>query len=71
MVGVIESGVVHHGGNHQVDVDPQGVVEHKPDERQESEDISDGNPLNTCWRFHDGTKYVLLKTDLIHDKQKR
>ena len=56
VIGIIESGVVHHGGNHQVDVDPKGVVEHKPDEGQESEDISDGNPLHTCWSFHDGAK---------------
>ena len=56
VIGIIESGVVHHGGNHQVDVDPKGVVEHKPDEGQESEDISDGNPLHTCWSFHDGAE---------------
>ena len=58
MVGVIERGVVHHGCDHQVDVNPQGVVEHEPHESQESEDISDGNPLNAGRRFHDGTKYV-------------
>ena len=61
MVGVIESGVVHHGGDDQVDVDPQGVVEHKPHECQESEDISDGEPLNTSWSFHGGAKYVFNK----------
>ena len=41
MVGIIESGVVQHGGYHKVDVDPQRVVEDKSQECQESEDISD------------------------------
>ena len=56
MVGVVKSCVVDHGGDHQVDVDPQGEVEHEPEEWQESEDISDGNPLHTYWSFHDGAK---------------
>ena len=41
MVGIIESGVVQHGGYHKVDVDPQRVVEDKSQECQECEDISD------------------------------
>ena len=52
MVGVIECGVVHHGGNHQVDVDPQGVVEHETEESQESEEISDRNTVQTGWTLH-------------------
>ena len=41
MVSVVKSCVVDHGGDHQVDVDPQRVVEDKSQECQECEDISD------------------------------
>ena len=57
--GVIESGVVHHGGDHQVDVDPQAVVEHEPEESQESEDISDRNTVQAAWSLH---LIILLNT---------
>ena len=41
--------VVHHGCDHQVDVDPEGVVEHKPYEGQESEDVAH---RKACWQLH-------------------
>ena len=47
VIRVIESRMVDHGGDHQVDVDSQGVVEHKPDESQESEDISYWEPCRS------------------------
>ena len=62
VVCVIESGVVDHRGDDEVDVDPECVVKHEPDESQESEDISDGQPgrsihLHNLMSF---TKYVCL-----------
>ena len=36
--------MVDHGGDDEVDVDPQGVVEHDPDEGQDGEDVSDREP---------------------------
>ena len=43
-VFIIEGGVVDHGCDDEVDVDPQGVVEHEPDEGQDGEDVSDREP---------------------------
>ena len=44
--------MVDHGGDHQVYVDSQRVVEHEPDEGQEGEDVADWNPAWTCWTLH-------------------
>ena len=52
VVRVIDGGVVHHRGDHQVDVDPQGVVEHKADKGQETENIAYWEPTGTCETFH-------------------
>ena len=36
--------MINHGSNHQVDVDSQGVVEHRADEGKDGEDVSNWNP---------------------------
>ena len=41
--------MVDHGCDDQVDVDPEGVVEHKPNEGQDSKDVAD---RQTCWQLH-------------------
>ena len=41
--------MVDHGCDDQVDVDPEGVVENKPNEGQDSKDVAD---RQTCWQLH-------------------
>ena len=41
--------MVDHGGDDQVHVDPEGVVEDKPYKCQDSEDVAD---RQTCWQLH-------------------
>ena len=41
--------MIHHGCDHQVDVDPEGVVEHKAHKGEDGEDIAD---RKTCWQQH-------------------
>ena len=44
--------MINHGSNHQVDVDSQGVVEHRAEEGKDGEDVSNWNPQWT-WGYHD------------------
>ena len=61
--------MINHGSNHQVDVDSQGVVEHRAEEGKDGEDVSNWNPQWT-WGHHDWNyliqdeimNYVLLNT---------
>ena len=41
--------MVDHGCDDQVDVDPDGVVQHKPNKGQDREDIGD---RQICWQLH-------------------
>ena len=52
VIRVIDGSVVDHGGDHKVDVDPQRVVEHKPNEGEKTEDIADGEPAGACETLH-------------------
>ena len=52
VVCVIDGGVVDHRGDDQVDVHPQGVVKHEPDEGKETEDIAHREPAGACGKLH-------------------
>jgi hypothetical protein len=54
--------VVDHGCDDQVDVDPEGVVEHEPYEGQDSEDVAH---RQACWQlhFHEKTENIFLITE--------
>ena len=52
VVCVIDGGVVDHRGDDQVDVHPQGVVKHEPDEGKETEDIAHREPTGACGKLH-------------------
>ena len=58
--------MVDHGGDHQVDVDPQGVVEHEPDEGQEGEDIADRQPAGTLGTVHDITVNIITEMNILN-----
>ena len=52
VIRVIDGCVVDHGGDHQVDVDPQRVVEHKSNEGEKAKDIANRQPAGACETLH-------------------
>ena len=56
--------MVDHGGDDEVDVDPERVVEHKPDEGQQGEDIADWQPTGALGTVHDLTEMASVITEM-------
>ena len=64
VVRVVDGGVVDHEGDHEVDVDPQRVVEHEPDEGEQGEDVADRDPGGAGRHSHGGDVVVTLSLTL-------